>query len=69
MRNMYSIEAQSLEYTIEKKDNNQKNRGDVLKLEIESQRVGNAVRGGVSARLGHDPTTAGSSIVSNNLPL
>ena len=68
MGNMYSMEAQRLEYTI-KKDNNQKNRGDVLKLKMESQRVGNAVSRGVSARLGHDLTTAGSFIVPNNLPL
>ena len=53
----------------DKKDNNQKNRGDVLKLKMESQRVGNAVSRGVSARLGHDLTTAGSFIVPNNLPL
>ena len=37
MRNMYSMEAQRLENT-KKKDNNQKNRGDVLKLTIENHK-------------------------------
>ena len=69
MRNMYSMEAQRLENTKKKTSQAEEQRRCVQAHNRESQRVGNAVSGGVSARLGHDPTTAGSSIVSNNLPL